>query len=367
MDDSGNKAYQVPSVVMSSAATKLNVNASIGFLWTPDNGNTVTQYIYLHFSELEKLQPNQTREFNVFLNGDLWLTQPVVPYYLSTTTAYSTTGTTRAAFKLWLNKTETSTLPPILNAIEIYTLKQLLQAQTDQEGVDAIKNIESMYRIKRNWQGDPCAPKDYSWDGLSCSYYNAFDSPSFISFGLTGNIAPFISNLTMIQYLNLQNNNLSGSIPMELIERSNKGSLLLSIGGNPNPCVLSPCKKKKNIVVPAAAAAVGFFILLLWGLALFWQLKRTKKGEVNIVSNEQGRVLESKKQQFTYSEGLSITNNFASVIAKGGFGTVYHGYLDGFQVAVKMLSPSSVLGCKEFQVKTHFMCNFSDNIFLMSQ
>ncbi|KAK7837761.1 putative lrr receptor-like serine/threonine-protein kinase mee39 [Quercus suber] len=104
---------------MSNAATKLNVNASTGFFWTPDNGNIVTQYIYLHFAELEKLQPNQTREFNVFLNGDLWLTQPVVPYYLSTTAAYSTTGTTRAEFKLWLNKTETSTLPPILNAIEI--------------------------------------------------------------------------------------------------------------------------------------------------------------------------------------------------------------------------------------------------------
>ena len=74
-------------------------------------------------------------------------------------------------------------------------------------------------------------------------------------------------------------------------------------------------------------------------------------GEVNIVSNEQGRVLESKKQQFTYSEDLSITNNFASVIGKGGFGTVYHGYLDGFQVAVKMLSPSSVQGYKEFQAE----------------
>ncbi|XP_030969812.1 probable LRR receptor-like serine/threonine-protein kinase MEE39 [Quercus lobata] len=212
MDDSGNKAYQVPSVVMNSAATKLNVNASVGFFWTPDNGNTVTQYIYLHFLNLKKLQPNQTREFNVFLNGDFWLTQPVVPYYLSTTTAYSTTGTTRAEFKLWLNKTETSTLPPILNAIEIYTLKQLLQAQTDQED-----------------------------------------------------------------------------------------------------------------------------------------------GEVNIVSNEQGRVLESKKQQFTYSEDLSITNNFASVIGKGGFGTVYHGYLDGFQVAVKMLSPSSVQGHKEFQAEAKFL------------
>ena len=74
-------------------------------------------------------------------------------------------------------------------------------------------------------------------------------------------------------------------------------------------------------------------------------------GEVNIVSNEQGRVLESKKQQFTYSEDLSITNNFASVIGKGGFGTVYHGYLDGFQVAMKMLSPSSVQGYKEFQAE----------------
>ena len=65
-------------------------------------------------------------------------------------------------------------------------------------------------------------------------------------------------------------------------------------------------------------------------------------------SNEQGGVLESKKQKFTYSEVLRITKNFASVIGKGGFGTVYHGYLDGFQVAVKMLSPSSVQGYNEF-------------------
>ena len=73
--------------------------------------------------------------------------------------------------------------------------------------------------------------------------------------------------------------------------------------------------------------------------------------EVNFVSNEQGMVLESKKQQFTYSEVQSITNNFESVIGKGGFGTVYHGYLDGFQVAVKMLSHSSVQGFKEFQAE----------------
>lgn len=389
--DNTNNVYQLPSVVMSSADTTLNVNDSLGYSWSTNSGNTETHYIYLHFAEVVKHQPNQSREFNIFLNGNLWY-GPLVPDYLSTITIFSIDGEIGQQFQLWINKTETSTLQPILNAIEIYTLKQLLQAQTHQEDVDAMKNIKSMYGIKRNWQGDPCVPKDYAWDGLSCSY-SSFDPPSITTLnlssrGLTGVIAPFISNLTMIQYLdlsnnslngaipislsqlsllrvlNLQNNNLSGSIPMELIERSNKGSLLLSVegnpnlasvGGNPNPCASSPCKKRKNIVVPVVAAAGGFVILLLCGLALLWHLKRRKKGEVRVVSNGKGRVLESKKQQFTYSEVLRITNNFASVIGKGGFGTVYHGYLDGFQVAVKMLSPSSVQGYKEFQAEANFL------------
>ncbi|XP_050285770.1 probable LRR receptor-like serine/threonine-protein kinase At1g05700 isoform X2 [Quercus robur] len=390
--DSSYNSFQLPSVVMSTAVTPLTTNDSIGLYWSPDNA-TSQYYFYMHFAEIEKLQANQSREFNIFLNGKSWY-KALSPSYLVATTIFSPTYRTKpdneTYFQIWINKTETSTLPPLLNAIEIYTVNQLLQAQTDQKDVDSIKNIKSMYRIKRNWQGDPCAPRDYSWDGLNCSYSN-FDPPGIISLnlsssGLTGKIAPFISNLTMMQYLdlsnnslngtvpiflsqlqllrvlNLQNNNLSGSIPMELIEKSNKGSLLLSVGGNPNlasnggnpnPCVLSPCQKKKNIVIPAAAAIVGLVILLLCGLALLWHLKRRKKDVP--ASNEQGGVLESKKQKFTYSEVLNITKNFASVTGKGGFGTVYHGYLDGFQVAVKMLSPSSVQGYNEFLAEANFL------------
>jgi len=36
--------------------------------------------------------------------------------------------------------------------------------------VDGIINVKSMYRIKRNWQGDPCTPLAYLWEGLNCSY-----------------------------------------------------------------------------------------------------------------------------------------------------------------------------------------------------
>lgn len=39
--------------------------------------------------------------------------------------------------------------------------------------VDAIRKIKSAYGIARDWQGDPCAPKAYTWEGLNCSYNGA--------------------------------------------------------------------------------------------------------------------------------------------------------------------------------------------------
>lgn len=61
--------------------------------------------------------------------------------------------------------------------------------------------------------------------------------------------------------------------------------------------------------------------------------------------------IEKKNRQFTYSEVLNITGNFQKVLGKGGFGTVYHGYVGDTEVAVKMLSPSSTQGYKEFQTE----------------
>ena len=57
----------------------------------------------------------------------------------------------------------------------------------------------------------------------------------------------------------------------------------------------------------------------------------------------------SKNQQYSYSEVVSITSNFRTIIGGGGFGKVYLGKLkDETQVAVKLLSASSNQGYKEF-------------------
>ncbi|KAJ7963119.1 protein kinase family protein [Quillaja saponaria] len=63
-------------------------------------------------------------------------------------------------------------------------------------------------------------------------------------------------------------------------------------------------------------------------------------------NNPNGTSLESKKRQYTYSDLVQHTNKFGRILGKGGFGTVYHGYIDDTQVAVKMLSPSSAQGLK---------------------
>ncbi|KAA8539776.1 hypothetical protein F0562_026468 [Nyssa sinensis] len=210
---------------------------------------------------------NQTREFNICLDNKLWF-GPLDPVFLSTSTIFSTTWGSKAVFDYSFVKTQKSDLQPIINALEIYIVKRFLESQTDEDdaffsisvspspvSVSAIVNIKSLYGVMRNWQGDPCAPKAYLWEGLDCSY-NGHDPPRIIylnlsSSGLTGVIPPFISNLTLIQSLDLSNNSLtgplpeflsqlrflkvlnlkgnkfSGPIPVELIERAKNGSLSL--------------------------------------------------------------------------------------------------------------------------------------------
>ncbi|XP_050285817.1 probable LRR receptor-like serine/threonine-protein kinase At1g05700 [Quercus robur] len=88
--------------------------------------------------------------------------------------------------------------------------------------------IKTLYKLTRNWQGDPCVPREYSWDGLHCSYN--YSIPSIISVNLsssnlTGKIATSFSNLKAIQSLDLSYNNLTGPLPEFLAQLPNLNTL----------------------------------------------------------------------------------------------------------------------------------------------
>ncbi|KAM4111035.1 hypothetical protein ACJW30_05G037500 [Castanea mollissima] len=372
IDSQSNNYYQPPSIVMSTASTPINVTAPLELNWNSQNATSSQYYVYMHFAEVVNLKANQYRSFNVTVNGKFFY-GPIVPQYLYTYTVYSTSILAIAQnYDLLISKTQSSTLPPILNALEVYSIRDLSKPGTNQQDVDAITKIKLAYGIQRNWEGDPCLPQAYSWAGLNCSY-DSINPPRITSLnlsssGLTGVISVFISNLIMLQYLDISNNNLTGSvpdflsqlqylrvlnleknqlngtIPADLIERSKNGSLLLSVDENLNVCGFGSCKKKNNIAVPIGASVGVLLILSLIVVAVLWGLKRRKKDKNKVAtagaeSNIQTmsfQSIESIQRQFTHADLIRITNNFERILGKGGFGQVYHGYIDNTQVAVKV-------------------------------
>ncbi|PWA59736.1 leucine-rich repeat transmembrane protein kinase protein [Artemisia annua] len=405
-----------PSAVMSSAITPMYPSNSIHLRWEPNNA-TDNYFIYMYFAEIELLEDNQIREFNIYLNGNL-IYGNFSPQYLTTNILYYVHPAIAApTYKLEINKTEISTLLPILNALELYTLKQLPQRQTDDQDAGVIWSIKSTYKITKHWQGDPCSLQEDGWDGIGCSYNDTESHRiallNLSASGLNGEIYPGIANLTKIHTLDLSNNNLTGKvpnfltglsflkvlnlkgnhligpIPAELLEKSNMGLLSLSYdgensGGDASSCKTEHCKNKKGKVILPVVATVASLFVILTALTTTWIIRRQKlcgMKNASLSSNiivrmfsrictsmkpsishagsiterfhagkiKAGSELEIRKQQYTYSEVQSMTDNFSVVIGKGGSGSVYHGNIGDTQVAVKMLTKLSEQGDKEFQ------------------
>ncbi|CAL9013670.1 unnamed protein product [Prunus brigantina] len=168
IDSGSSNDYQPPPIVMRTAATPRHANASLDFFWLPAD-NKASYYVYMHFAEVEKLQANQSRLQYITRNGRVFY-ELFAPDYLYTNTIFSPAALSGGQYNFSIRKAENSTLPPILNAIEIYTLKEFLELVTNQEDIDAINIIKSTSKMKKNWQGDPCAPQAYLWEGVKCSY-----------------------------------------------------------------------------------------------------------------------------------------------------------------------------------------------------
>ncbi|MQL94563.1 hypothetical protein Taro_027229 [Colocasia esculenta] len=127
---------------------------------------------------------------------------------------------------------------------------------------------------------------------------------------------------------------------------------MYSTEGNIEPCSLVAKKKKTSTLVMVVAASLAILTLLVVSI-LLWRLKRKKTSEATSGAYQGNDIgLKREGHRFTFSEITSITKNFGTKIGRGGFGTVYLGYLeDGTQVAVKVLSQSSSQGAKEFQTE----------------
>ncbi|XP_062180192.1 putative leucine-rich repeat receptor-like protein kinase At2g19210 [Phragmites australis] len=402
-----NDLFEAPSKVMQTAITPRNASKNIEFFWDsePQPKDPTPGYIgIMHFSELQLLPGNAVRQFYINLNGEPWYPKAFTPGYLSTDATYNSNpyrGISR--YNISINATANSTLPPIINAVEVFSVISTTNVATYSLDVSAITAIKAKYLVQKNWMGDPCVPKTLAWDGLTCSY--AISNPPRItsvnlSFsGLNGDISSSFANLKAVHYVDLSHNNLTGSIPDSLsqlssltvldltgnqlngsipsglLKRTQDGSLSLRYGNNPNLCTngnsCQTTKRKSKLGIYIAVPVVLVVVIASVVVLLCCFLRRQKRGPTNNAVKPQNETptshvptgdayaqssLQLENRRFTYKELEMITNNFQRVLGRGGFGLVYDGFLeDGTQVAVKLRSETSNQGVKEFLAEAQIL------------
>lgn len=87
--------------------------------------------MYLHFAEIQTLAANETRGFDVILKGNLNHSGFSPPKFeLHTLYTGAPVQCDSGGCNLQLVRTPNSTLPPLINAFEAYTVVEFPQVQT---------------------------------------------------------------------------------------------------------------------------------------------------------------------------------------------------------------------------------------------
>ncbi|KMZ71905.1 putative Protein kinase [Zostera marina] len=347
--------YPAPMDVLKTCGEPIanGSDINITFEW-PLNNITSRKIAYaFHYAEIQPLTTNQSRSCS-FLSSFWKQTKPEeFPKYLTATYWYLKEPILVSIdfFYTTFRKTKNSTLPPLLSAMEIYEVKQTSKLISTGKEVEAMMEIKEFYKLKKNWQGDPCAPENLIWEGIKCRNFSIV-SLNLSSNGLSGKIAlsirdlkqlenldlsnnklngkipHFLSDLENLKFLDVSRNNLNGDIPEGLKKIFEDGFLTMRFEGNPNICE-NPhkCGKSRKRIIESKG-----------------------RGSFRLPS------FSSNNKILTYSDLINITNDFDKIIGQGGFGTVYHGTMNnGIQVAVKHLSVASSQGSKEFQMEAHLL------------
>lgn len=275
----------------------------------------------MYYSEVNVVDTSHTRSFSLYetsTSGSQQLSDTIIPPIKSVHewSIYDYTVNSTTTFSL--NATADSFLPPLINAMEVFRIGDVLTTGTDSNDVEALALLRSTFDVLGGWSGDPCLPANYSWDWLSCSdddtprvtslYLDSFglscyfpdissmDALEIIDLHnntLIGTIPSFLGSMPNLQRLDLADNQFSGPVPASLSKNKN-----LNVTGNPSLCTSGkPCssstgtsssspgstslagKKKSKLPVILGTTIPSF--LLIWIAAGILTIVRRKMKPAN--------------------------------------------------------------------------------------
>ncbi|RVW56960.1 Retrovirus-related Pol polyprotein from transposon TNT 1-94 [Vitis vinifera] len=148
------------------------------------------------------------------IDNDNPVSNPIIPPYQEVLEVTITNLTASSNNNLSLVATSDSTLPPLINALEIFSISNELTDGTDSNDVEQLASLQVLYPILRQWGGDPCLPSPFTWDWVNCS---TDATPRVTALYLSGfelySSFPDLSSMDALEIIDLHNNSLEGDIP----------------------------------------------------------------------------------------------------------------------------------------------------------
>ncbi|CAN5965854.1 unnamed protein product [Sphagnum jensenii] len=337
-----------PNAVMRTALTDKSGNMTIYF---PDT-NSYQMYMLFYYAELDPTANATSRTYYVEVaDNNTILVNPILnksSYYPNFLFYYGLSY--YDGWNILLYPDPTSPLGPLVNALEFFEIEGQMVTLTNPQDALAIEEIKSIYNLT-DWGGDPCLPIPHPW--VTCRFdSNSIPSITAVNlaqYNLSGPISHGFNKLLNLMQLNLQNNSLSGELPYWLVQLPHL-SFLYTPG---NLFLESPISNPKStntriIIGPIVSGSITL-VVIICVIVYFQRKKRHGKttkthGHLQMMkSSHQGA------KPYSLDEVIVATNNFKTMIGKGGFGNVYYGKLeDGQEVAIKELDVKSTQGPSEF-------------------
>ncbi|KAH9780822.1 protein kinase domain-containing protein [Citrus sinensis] len=202
-----------PETVLKNAVVSLSTSEIIVLL-TDLSEKPTPIYIAPDFSEvLLLLNTTQKRSFQLCVDNKP-ISDPIIPLFGSASEAYVTNRIAFASNSFSIQATTASTLPPLLNAMEIYTGCDRLTNGTNVNDVEGLAVVQSGLKVLQEWRGDPCLPSPYTWDWVQCSSdpIPRVTALNLSGYGLSGSLPDF-SSMDALQTIDLSNNSFSRNIP----------------------------------------------------------------------------------------------------------------------------------------------------------
>lgn len=187
-----------PEAVLMNAVTSSSTSEPL-ILATQVRTASIPIYLIMYFSEVTQLDSDQKRSFVFCIDSDI-ASDPIVPPYGSVFELYLTNTTATPNTTFSLIATTDSTLPPLINAMELFYVVELTDGTNSKDGnwvfyinyvlnyklikkiyilnnyiillyhaVEGLATLQSKFSVLKEWTGDPCLPSTFTWDWVNCS------------------------------------------------------------------------------------------------------------------------------------------------------------------------------------------------------